>query len=98
MRKTLLLAALVAINVLLLAGLVARSSSPKLALAQPTGLSQNYLIVTAEVRDQYDAVYLLDVRSRRLHAFWFDLARKQYQYAGFRDLEQDFRHNRSIRP
>ena len=98
MRRSLILAALVVVNAILLVGLIARSTSPAQALAQPAGLSQNYLIVTAEVRDQYDAVYLLDARSRYLHAFWFDLARKQYQYAGFRDLERDFRHNRSGKP
>ena len=95
MRRNLILATLVVLNVALLAAIAAHSTSPRRALAQPAGLSQNYLIVTAEVRDQYDAVYLLDARSRYLHGFWFDLGRRQYQYAGFRDLERDFRHNRS---
>lgn len=98
MRKTLVLVALVVLNVALLAALVARSSPPRAAWAQASGLNDNYLIVTAEVRDQYDAVYLLDTRSRYLHAFWFDLGRRQLQYAGFRDLERDFRHNRSGKP
>jgi len=95
MRKTLLLVALIVLNAVLVLALVARTSQPRLAWAQGTGLNENYLIVTAEVRDQYDAVYLLDTRSRYLHAFWFDLGRRQLQYAGFRDLERGFRNNRS---
>jgi len=94
MVKNIVLAILVCANLGLLAGIVLQASAPSLALAQATGLAGNYLAVAGEIRDQYDALYLLDVKARRLHAFYYDVGRRELTYVGNRDLERDIRHNR----
>ncbi|GAG00858.1 unnamed protein product, partial [marine sediment metagenome] len=38
--------------------------------------------------------YIIDVRNRLLHVLYFERGTKSLRYAGSRDLEQDFRHNR----
>jgi hypothetical protein len=88
------LAALVCLNLALLIGLLAATIPPTPALAQNTGLAGNYLAVCGEIQDQYDALYMLDTRSRFLHAFWWDKGQKRLVYADSRDLERDFRRNR----
>lgn len=92
-RKNSLLSLLLCVNVGLLVALALATTSPKLALAQASGLSGHYLAVSAEVRDQFDALYLLDTRSRLLHGFYYDLGARRLQYLGSRDLERDFRNN-----
>ena len=46
---------------------------------------------SGEIQDGYDAVYLIDLQSRYLHAFYYDRGQKALSYGGFRDLERDFR-------
>ena len=92
--KRMLLAALICVNVALGAGLVLLTSGPQAALAQSTSLAQNYVVVAGEVRDQFDAVYLIDVRASALHGFLFDRATRKLERADSRDLERDFRQNR----
>jgi len=93
MNKRTWLALLVCINVALLAGLVMATTSSSTALAQTTGLNQNYLAVCGEVQDQFDALYLIDTQSKLLHAFNWDRGRRQLEYASSRNLKTDFRND-----
>jgi hypothetical protein len=93
MNKTAWLTLLVCVNVLLLTGIVLFGFAPRTALAQGTGLAGNYMIVTGEIQDQFDALYVLDLHERTLHAFYFQKGSNNLEYAGYRDLERDFRNN-----
>jgi hypothetical protein len=91
MSKQTWLSLLVCVNLLLLTGIVLASYSPPAALAQATGLAGNYLMVAGEIQNEYDALYIVDLRTRTLHAFYFDKTNKRLKYSGYRDLERDFR-------
>jgi len=88
------LSVLVCVNLVLLTAIVLCSYSPPAAYAQGTSLASDYMAVAAEIQDQHDALYILDVRRRVLHVLYFDRGTRQLRYAGWRDLEEDFRHNR----
>jgi hypothetical protein len=93
--KSLWIGLLVCLNAILLTGLILASYSPPAAYAQDaTGLAGRYMVVAGEIQDQYDALYLLDTRSRNLYGFVFDRGRRQLRLSAARDLERDFRHNR----
>ncbi len=94
MNKNTCIALLVCLNMILLTGIALVSTSPPAAIAQSTSLANDYLLVAGEIQDQYDGLYIIDVRNRMLHALYFDRGRRGLRYAGSRDLEQDFRHNR----
>lgn len=91
MSKRSWIAALACLNLLLLAALVFATVSLPAAHAQATGLARNYLVVTGEIQNEYDALYLLDRRERTLHAFIWDKTRRDLVYTDWRDLERDFR-------
>jgi hypothetical protein len=99
-RKESWITLLVCLNLVLLTGLIFASSGPPAAYAQTppaaggTGLAGNYLAVCGEIQDEYDALYMLDTRTRQLHAFYFDKTNKRLVYGGSRDLERDFRNNK----
>lgn len=84
---------LVCVNLTLLVGLVLATTSPRSAFAQGTGLAGNYLAVTGEIQDQYDALYLLDLKNFVLHGFFYDRGPRRLAYAHSRDLNRDFRAN-----
>lgn len=93
MNKSWCLTALVCLNLVFLTGLVMATTSPPAANAQvATGLSKNYMVVTGEVQDQYDAVYLVDMATKKLYAFTWDRGRKQLTLVSGRELRRDFRH------
>lgn len=94
MSKRTVIAALVCVNLALLAGLVLATTSEPEARAQATGLGGNYLVVSGEVRDEFDALYVVDMRVRVLHAFIYDRGAKRLILADSRDLERDMRNNR----
>lgn len=94
MKKPIVLGALVCMNAALLGGIVLSTSAPRTAHAQATGLAGNYLMVAGEVRDEFDALYILDLRARVLHGLVFDRGANRLEYTDSRDLERDFRHNR----
>jgi len=94
MKKRTGIAALVCLNLLLLTGIILCSYSPPTAYAQGTSLASDYMVVAAEIQNEHDALYILDVRNRLLHVLYFDRGRKQLRYAASRDLERDFRRNR----
>lgn len=94
MKKPIVLGLLVCLNAALLGGIVLSTLTPRAAYAQATGLAGNYLMVAGEVRDQFDALYIMDLRARVLHGLIFDRGTNRLEYADSRDLERDFRHNR----
>jgi hypothetical protein len=85
---------LVSLNLVLLTGLLLTAYTPPAAYAQGTGLAGNYLIVAGEIQDQLDALYIVDLRARTLHAFYYDKSDKRIVYSDFRYLERDFRNNK----
>jgi hypothetical protein len=94
MRKDGLLTLLICINLVLLTSIVFVQTTPRAAMAQGIGLADNYLMVTGEIQDEYDALYMIDMKERALHTFYFRRGSAELEWAGFRLLEQDFRHNR----
>jgi hypothetical protein len=94
MRRSTWIALLVSANLFLLTGLLLTAYTPPAAYAQGTGLAGNYLMVAGEIQDQLDALYVIDLRARTLHAFYYDKSNKKLSYSDFRYLERDFRNNR----
>lgn len=93
MTKATCLTVLICLNLALLTGLVFATTSPPIANAQAaTGLSKNYMIVTGEVQNEYDAVYLVDMATKKLYAFTWDRGRRQLKLVSGRELRRDFRH------
>lgn len=90
--KRSLIVALVGLNLFLLAALILSSYSPPAAYAQRIGGAGNFVAVTAEADEAYDALYLVDLPNRTLHVYIpaRDNAGK-LEYAGSRDLQRDFR-------
>lgn len=93
MQSNRILAALLCLNLVLAAVLVLHSLPPRTAAAQGTGLGGNFLAVTGEIQSEFDALYLMDLQNRTLHVFYFQKGSQDLQYAGYRDLERDFRNN-----
>jgi len=91
MKKSTCVALLVCVNLVLLTGVIVVSYEPPAALAQGTGLAANFMMVAGEIQDQYDALYIIDLRHRTLHAFQFDRGTKALEYKDWRDLRLDFR-------
>ncbi|MBW7906148.1 MAG: hypothetical protein LC135_16715 [Phycisphaerae bacterium] len=94
MTKNACISMLICLNLALLAGIVLCTYSPPAAQAQATGLAGNYVMVAGEIRDQFDALYVIDMRVRVLHAFMYDRGQKRMFLADSRDLERDMRSNR----
>jgi len=93
MTKSTWVALLVCVNLVLLTGIVLFGYTPRPALAQATALSGNYLVVAGQIQAQFDALYLIDLRERPLHTFYFEKGGAELKWAGYRDLERDFRNN-----
>ena len=88
MKKPLIVA-LVCINVALLAALIGVNLNR--AEAQTLRGGNDYILVTAKIEAAFDAVYVIDMRSRRLAAWRFDrTAKRLIPYKG-RTLETDFK-------
>lgn len=95
MNKTAWLTFLVCLNLILLTAIVFVSTTPRAAYAQGTGLADKYMMVAGEVMDDFDALYVVDMRERTLHTFFFRKGTRNLEYGGYRLLERDFRHNRN---
>ena len=90
--KRSLIAALVGVNLFLLAALLLSSYTPPAAHAQRVGGAWNYIAVSCEVDESYDAFYLVDLGQRRLHVFVPSQQQDgSIEYIGSRSLETDFR-------
>ncbi len=92
-HKSVWLAVLVGVNLALLAGLLLVGTPPRAAAAQGAGQGGNYLVVSGQVQNGLDALYVLDLRERALHAFYFEKGARDLKYGSFRDLERDFHSN-----
>lgn len=90
MYKPALIVVLVALNLALLTALAFVAPGPAPAYAQAVPQAGNYVLVTAKIQDDHDALYLLDLASRTLHALTFDMNTRRLQYRGARSLLADF--------
>lgn len=88
MKKTLIVA-LVCVNIALLAVLITVNLDQ--AEAQSVRGERNYMAVTARNASGRDAVWILDMSTRKLAAFRFDPTTKRILvYGGGRSLVSDF--------
>ena len=86
--KQLILVTLICFNAALIVALVAGPAAPK---ANAQVLGANFLVVTGNIDDNTDAVYILDLANRRLSGL--KMERKDVMGigpAGGRDLLRDF--------
>lgn len=95
MSKSALLKLLIAVNLALAAALVVVRSTPRTAAAQASPLADNYMVVTGQIESNNDALYIIDTKERTLHTFTIRKGTREIEYAGYRMLERDFRHNRN---
>jgi len=88
MKKTLIVA-LVCVNVVLLAALLVVNMDK--ASAQTLRGGNLYIMTTGKIEATFDAVFVVDMKSRRIGAWRFDrTAKRLVAYKG-RDLETDFK-------
>jgi len=88
------------VNAVLLVALVAGTGVPK-AYGQFVGA--NYLVVTGDVYSDYEAVYVLDLATRRVAAWRYQKRRKPFRLVpvsvgGGRELLADFGRSRRRQP
>ncbi len=87
--KKALIVALVCINILLVAVLVNFNATT--AQAQTERGANNYIMVTGRVESGFEAIFVLDLKTRKLGAWRFDRpTRKLVPYKG-RILTTDFK-------
>lgn len=94
MQRSRLIGGLVGLNLALLFCLVGYAVAPRTAVAQDTSLAGNYMMVTGEVQEGFEALYMIDMKSRTLHAFVYDRTGRQLVYLDRASLERDFRNNK----
>ena len=91
--KHVIIVALVCLNAAMLVALVFGTGTPA-ANAQVIGGGSNYIMITGDIRQDYDAVYIMDLSKRKLAALKFDkrggLAKGRLIPAGIRELPRDF--------
>jgi len=87
--KRWLIVALVCLNVALIGGVVLVASAPE-AEAQIIGAGTDYMVVTAAIGSDYDAVYVLDLSKMALGAWKLDKTSKKLVPLGVRGLAEDF--------
>ena len=86
--KNALIAVLVCVNVALLVGLVFGSGAVEDAKAQVV-VGQDYLLMTAQVGKDEDALFITDLKKKQMLAFTFDSRRKaMVPYRGIRLLRE----------
>lgn len=85
--KKLLIILLVCLNIGLLAVLLTTSSPKAGAQGYP---ATDYVVVTGEIDDNYDALYIIDSARRRMAAWRFDASSKRLLRIDTRNLKTDF--------
>ena len=89
--KRSIIVGLVGVNLFLLVALAFSGYSLPAAYGQAGARAYNYLAVTCQVDEDYDVFYVLDLDSRRLHAFAPSRdAKGALQHLAWRDLSRDF--------
>lgn len=97
MHKSALIILLVGVNLFLLSCLILTAYTPPAAMAQEVAESKDgFILFSAEAERQNEAVYLLDTRNHRLHAFRTNFPRvvggpTMIAWLSGRDLMRDFR-------
>jgi len=91
--KNVLVVALMCLNAALLVVLIAGVATEE---AHGQVFGTNYVVVTGNIRADYDAVYVIDLARRKLAAWRFDTEQKPARLVcitpgGGRDLTRDFR-------
>ena len=85
-----MIAALVCVNVALLATLLVGAPEP--AQGQVVGGGTDYMVITARIADGHEAVFIIDVGEQELAAWKFDRERRRLVDLGQpRQLTRDFR-------
>lgn len=87
--KKLVIVALICVNVALVLALFLGRSEPT-AKAQAIRGGTDYLLLTAKVNTDTDAVYVLDMAKRKMMGFEFDTTMKRLKPIRARDLANDF--------
>ena len=90
--KKLLIVALVCVNVCLLLTLIAGEGFLRKAEAQPLEgalLQNNYIMLTGQIQQNNDAVYIIDMANRRLGVWQMDSAAKRLSRMAVRNLRTD---------
>lgn len=87
--KNALIVAMVCLNLVLVAVLVFHANAPE-ASAQVRSRDAEYSAITGKIGDNWDVVYVLDVRTRRLGAWVFNRTTKRLDPYFGRDLTRDF--------
>lgn len=82
---------LVAVNAVLLTALVLASWDLPKAHAQAAPLASNYIMVSAVIQQDHDALVVLDLSTRLMHVFEVDRTTRKFLRRDMRDLNQDFR-------
>lgn len=91
MSKRAWITLLAGVNAVLLTTLVLTSWRLPEARAQAAPLASNYLMVAAEINNDHDALYILDLASRIMYVLEVDRTSRQLVPLDVRDLKQDFR-------
>ena len=89
MKKTLVVA-LVCLNVVLLVALVAGPGTQQ-ARAQTMRGASDYIMITGKINKMVEALYVLDLKTRRLAAWRFDPQRRRLVPYRSRRLADDFK-------
>ena len=84
-----LIVSLVCVNLGLLAALVIGNAMPR-AEAQVIGGEADYLMMTGHISSDRDALWVLELGTRRLMAFEFDRSKQRMLPLGRRELKDDF--------
>ena len=91
--KQALLVALACLNAALLVALVFHAGAQP-AQAQVIGGGANYLVLTVEAAQYYDALYVLDLATRQLAVWKFDKRTNRLVFVTKRLLPRDFGRDR----
>lgn len=91
--KGALIVGLICVNLVLVAVLVFGATAPK-AQAQVRGGGSDYTMVTGHVGSDWDAVYIVDLKTRRMGGWLFNKTTKRLDLYAGRDLNRDFRPSR----
>ncbi len=92
--KKAIIAILVCVNAGLLVTLILGAGVPKAQATYPGSvMPNNTIMITGQIRDDEDAVYIIDMASERLAAFEFQGkgATKRLRPLGARDLKLDLK-------
>ncbi len=89
--KKLLMIGLICLNAVLVVALTYGPTSRKAKGQMMMG--SGYLVMTGQIKEDYDALWIIDLRGRKLAALKFNKSKKKLEGiapAGGRDLARDF--------